>query len=160
MSNESYDDGGDNAVDGNKTAPDNSADNPSVSTEDDVAKDQFDMQTDNSDTADLTGVSEGIQGTVLSDDEYEYEGEDIEIFGQLFKSLEPAVGQNVRRSSRKSSMPSKYSGYILNKNVKYGIDKVVNYTHLGMENFVFATSLNKIFRNHLLMLMLSKTVDE
>nr|GEZ18688.1 ribonuclease H-like domain-containing protein [Tanacetum cinerariifolium] len=70
-----------------------------------------------------TDVLEGIQGTVLSDDEYESEGEDIEYFGKLFKSPEPSVGQNVKRSSRKSSMPSKYSDYVLNKNVKYGIAK-------------------------------------
>ncbi|GJS63046.1 ribonuclease H-like domain-containing protein [Tanacetum coccineum] len=63
-----------------------------------AAKDQNSMQTDNSDTLGLSGsnssrkdtketqyaietiILEGIQGTALSDDEYESEGEDIEYF--------------------------------------------------------------------------------
>ncbi|GJS58260.1 putative RNA-directed DNA polymerase [Tanacetum coccineum] len=136
-SNEPNDDGGDSADNGNKSAPNNSTDNPSNNTIDDVAKDLDYMQTDNSNTANLSGIA-------LSDDDYESEGEDIEYFGQLFESPEPAVGQPVRRSSRKSSMPSKYKDYVLNKNVKYGIDKVVNYSHPSIENFVYTTSLNKI----------------
>ncbi|GKC47446.1 putative RNA-directed DNA polymerase [Tanacetum coccineum] len=103
---------------------------PSESTIDDVAKDKVHMQTDNSDTADLSSSSSSRK--------------DTEDLYQLFESPEPAVGQNVRRSSRKSSMPSMYSDYVLNKNVKYGIDKVVNYSHLSIEKFVFTTSLNKI----------------
>ncbi|GJW01942.1 hypothetical protein Tco_1560798 [Tanacetum coccineum] len=91
-----------------------------------------------------TGVSEVIHDTSLNNDEYDPQGEDIEYFGQLFESLEPAVGQIVRRYSRKSFMPSKYDDYVLNKNVKYGIDKVANYSHLSIEKFVFTTSLNKI----------------
>ncbi|GJV47192.1 putative RNA-directed DNA polymerase [Tanacetum coccineum] len=65
-------------------------------------------------------------------------------FGQLFETPKTEVGQPVRRSSRKSSMPSKYKDYVLNKNAKYSIDKVVNYSHLGIENFVYTISLNKI----------------
>ncbi|GJQ91995.1 ribonuclease H-like domain-containing protein [Tanacetum coccineum] len=104
-----------------------------------------------------TGVSKGIPGT-LRDNDYDYEGEYIEYFGQLFESPKPTVCQNIKRSSIKTSMPSKYSDYVLNKNVKYGIDKFVNYANLSIENFVFTTSLNKIM-NHLLMLKLSKTTD-
>nr|GEY40923.1 ribonuclease H-like domain-containing protein [Tanacetum cinerariifolium] len=92
------------------------------------------MQTNNLDTPGLSGstssrkdtkdthyaaktiVLEGIQGTALSDDEYEFEGKDIEYFGQLFESPKPI----------------------------HGIDKVVNYTNLSMGNFMFTTSLNKI----------------
>nr|GEV84949.1 ribonuclease H-like domain-containing protein [Tanacetum cinerariifolium] len=39
-----------------------------------------------------TDVSEGLPCTILNDDEYECEGEDIEYFGQLFESPEPVVG--------------------------------------------------------------------
>ncbi|GJV60640.1 hypothetical protein Tco_1466740 [Tanacetum coccineum] len=92
-----------------------------------------------------TSVSEGIQSTSLNDDEYESEGEDIESFSQLFEWLpEPAVGQTIRRTSRKPVLPSKYNDYVLNKNVKYGIDKVINYVNLSLDNYVFTTSLNKI----------------
>ncbi|GJX84690.1 hypothetical protein Tco_0335464, partial [Tanacetum coccineum] len=56
-----------------------------------------------------------IQSTSLSDDKYEFEGEDIESFGQLFGwSPEPAA------------------------------DKVVNYDYLSIDNFVFIANLNKI----------------
>ncbi|GJU61238.1 RNA-directed DNA polymerase, eukaryota [Tanacetum coccineum] len=58
-------------------------------------------------------------------------------------SAEPAVGQSVRRSSRKS-MPTKYSDYVFNNNVKYGLDEIVNCSSISIENFVFTTSLNKI----------------
>ncbi|GJR35708.1 hypothetical protein Tco_1211392 [Tanacetum coccineum] len=91
-----------------------------------------------------TEVLEGIQGTALNDDDYDSEGEDIEYFGQLFESSKPIVGQNVRRSSRKASMPFKYKDYVLNKNVKYGLDKVVTYSLLSIEIYVFTTSINKI----------------
>ncbi|GKC01422.1 putative RNA-directed DNA polymerase [Tanacetum coccineum] len=161
-SNDPYDDGGNSAVSGNKTAPDNSTNSPRVNTVVEAAKDQTNLHTDNLDNPGLsgstssrnntkdiryateTGVSEGIPGTILSNDAYEFEGEDIEYFGQLFESPEPGVGQNVRRSSRKSFMPSKYSDCVHNKNVKYDIDKVVNYVNLSIENFIFTTSLNKI----------------
>ncbi|GKC18417.1 ribonuclease H-like domain-containing protein [Tanacetum coccineum] len=145
-----------------KSVPKTSTQNPSDSTVDVVAIDNSN-QTDKSDTTDITGstssmkvsseneyetetgVSKGIQGTELNDDEYESEGEDIESFGHLFGwSPEPKVEQTVRRSSRKTSLPTKYQDYVLNKNVKYGIKTVVNYSNLSIDNFVFATSINKI----------------
>ncbi|GJY04713.1 putative RNA-directed DNA polymerase, partial [Tanacetum coccineum] len=62
-----------------------------------------------------TSVSEGIQGTEFNDDEYDFEGEDIESFGHLFGwSPEPAIGQTVKRSSRKSNLLIKYK-IIINK---------------------------------------------
>ncbi|GJY30251.1 ribonuclease H-like domain-containing protein [Tanacetum coccineum] len=160
-SNDPYDDGVDSANNSNKSAPKSSVDSPNDSTVDDVAKDH-EIQTDNSSSADLssisssrkvnedlqyateTNVSEGVQGTVINDYVYESEGEEIEYFGQLFESPKPTMGQNVWRFSRKSAMPAKYSDYVLNKNVKYGIEKVVNYSELSIKNFVFTISLNKI----------------
>ncbi|GKD45664.1 putative RNA-directed DNA polymerase [Tanacetum coccineum] len=92
-----------------------------------------------------TPIFEGIPGTFLNDDEYISEGEDLESFGQLFGwSPEPATGQTVRRTSRNSVLPSKYNDFVLNKNVKYGIDKVINYANLSIDNYIFTTSLNKI----------------
>ncbi|GJR69613.1 RNA-directed DNA polymerase, eukaryota, reverse transcriptase zinc-binding domain protein [Tanacetum coccineum] len=75
---------------------------------------------------------------------YKSEGENIESFGHIFESPETAVGQSVRKTSRKTTMPSKYNDYVRSKGVKYGIDKVVNYLNLSIENFMFSTSLNKI----------------
>ncbi|GJZ46311.1 ribonuclease H-like domain-containing protein [Tanacetum coccineum] len=124
-SDDPYNDEGDSAVGSNKTTPNNSTNCPRVNIVNEAAKDQTNMQTDNTYIAGLlgstssrkdnedtryateTGVSEGMPGTILSDDEYESEGEDVGYFGQLFESPELAVGQNVRRSSKKSSMPSK-----------------------------------------------------
>nr|GEY03730.1 ribonuclease H-like domain-containing protein [Tanacetum cinerariifolium] len=91
------------------------------------------------------GVHEGIQGAELNDDEYESEGEDIESFGHLFGwSPKPVLGQTLRRSGRKTSLPTKYQYYVLNKNVKYSNNKVVNYSNLSVDNFVFTTIINKI----------------
>nr|GFA33753.1 ribonuclease H-like domain-containing protein [Tanacetum cinerariifolium] len=44
-----------------------------------------------------TEVFKGTQGTTINDDNSDSEGEDIESFGQLFKSLESVIGQTVRR---------------------------------------------------------------
>ncbi|GJX62416.1 putative RNA-directed DNA polymerase [Tanacetum coccineum] len=50
---------------------------------------------------------------------------------------------NLRRSTRKTSMPAKLSDFEVNTKVKYNIDKQVNYFKLSVENFNFSTSLNK-----------------
>ena len=101
-----------------------------------------------------TGVSDGIPSTTNNDDSYNSEGEDLEMFGHLFESPnkfntpEPAVGQTVRRTSRMTALPAKYKDYVLNKNTKsnpkYGIEKVVNYSNLKWDNYVFSTNLNKM----------------
>ncbi|GJU82583.1 ribonuclease H-like domain-containing protein, partial [Tanacetum coccineum] len=91
-----------------------------------------------------TNVLEGIHSIENNKDSYDSEGEDIESFGHMFESLKPAVGQSVRRTSRKTTMTFKCNDYVLSKGVKYGIDKVFNYSNLSFENFVFPTSLNKI----------------
>ncbi|GJW25670.1 retrotransposon protein, putative, ty1-copia subclass [Tanacetum coccineum] len=143
-SDESYDDGGDCAEISSKSAPKTSTQNSNDSTIEEAAGNK-NVQTDKSNTIDITGSTYIRKGTELNDDEYESEGEDIESFGHLFGwSPEPTVGQTVRRSSRKTSISTKYQDYVLDKNVKYGIDKVVNYSNLSMDNFVFSISINKI----------------
>nr|GEU76906.1 ribonuclease H-like domain-containing protein [Tanacetum cinerariifolium] len=59
---------------------------------------------------------------------------------------------NLIRSSRKTSMPKKFSDFKVDSKVKYSIDKHVNYSNLSVENFNFSTSLNKIIE--------PKTFDE
>nr|GEY20357.1 ribonuclease H-like domain-containing protein [Tanacetum cinerariifolium] len=46
------------------------------------------------------------------------------------------------RSDRQSKLPVRLNDYILSSNVKYGIEKYVNYTKLSRVNMCFATSLN------------------
>nr|GEW83783.1 putative Gag-polypeptide of LTR copia-type [Tanacetum cinerariifolium] len=99
-SNDPYDDGGDNVDNGNISAPKGSVNSPNDSTVGDAAKDQSHVQTDNTDTIDLSGsspsrkvnqdnqyteteVSEGIQNTTDNDDNYESEGKDLEGFDNL-----------------------------------------------------------------------------
>ncbi|GJT11740.1 ribonuclease H-like domain, reverse transcriptase, RNA-dependent DNA polymerase [Tanacetum coccineum] len=90
-------------------------------------------------------VLEAIHSTSVNHDDYENEGEGIESFGQMFESPEPTVVQTIKRTSRKTILPSKFSDYVLNKNVKYGIDEVVNYSSLSLDNLMFSTSLNKTY---------------
>ncbi|GJZ33780.1 hypothetical protein Tco_0579216, partial [Tanacetum coccineum] len=47
------------------------------------------------------------------------------------------------RSTRKSKLLVKLNDYVLNCNVKYEIEKYVNYSKLKGDNMCFATTLNK-----------------
>ncbi|KAJ0733050.1 putative RNA-directed DNA polymerase [Helianthus annuus] len=51
---------------------------------------------------------------------------------------------NVRKSSRTVTLPKRLDGFVLDGKVKYGLDRVVNYSCLSAENFSFVSSLNKI----------------
>nr|XP_043624691.1 uncharacterized protein LOC122596185 [Erigeron canadensis] len=55
----------------------------------------------------------------------------------------PADQANLRRSNRNVGMPIKYGDYVVEGKVKYGLERVVNYTHLSKENICFVSSLNK-----------------
>ncbi|GKA04083.1 ribonuclease H-like domain-containing protein [Tanacetum coccineum] len=50
-----------------------------------------------------------------------------------------------RRSSGTSKLLTKLSDFVLDGKIKYGIDRVVNYSKLSKENYCFATNLNKTF---------------
>ncbi|GJT79267.1 putative ribonuclease H-like domain-containing protein [Tanacetum coccineum] len=49
----------------------------------------------------------------------------------------------LRRYSKQSKLPVKLNDYVLNSNVKYGIEKYMNYSNLKGVNLCFATTLNK-----------------
>ncbi|GKF86692.1 putative RNA-directed DNA polymerase, partial [Tanacetum coccineum] len=51
--------------------------------------------------------------------------------------------QNIIRSSRPSKLPSSLNDFVVEGKVKYGLEKVVNYSKLKPENFCFTSSLNK-----------------
>ncbi|GJW88634.1 ribonuclease H-like domain-containing protein [Tanacetum coccineum] len=53
------------------------------------------------------------------------------------------VMSSVRRSSRSGKMPAKFNDYVVEYNVKYGLEKYLNYSKLDSVNFCFATTLNK-----------------
>ncbi|KAJ0534888.1 putative RNA-directed DNA polymerase [Helianthus annuus] len=52
-------------------------------------------------------------------------------------------GQFVRKSSRKSVFPKRFDEFVVQGKVKYGIEKVVNYANLSVENMCLVSSLNK-----------------
>ncbi|GJW60703.1 ribonuclease H-like domain-containing protein [Tanacetum coccineum] len=53
--------------------------------------------------------------------------------------------QPLRRSERSSVFPNKYNEYVVDSNVKYGLERYVGYSNLTSENFCFVTELNKSF---------------
>ncbi|GJZ70962.1 putative RNA-directed DNA polymerase [Tanacetum coccineum] len=103
-------------------------------------------------------TSEDISDNVntLSDDvDNVSKDEDFGLFGNIIESAKYAKSKTLinkrdgqsalpRRSSRKTTLLRKLGDYVLDKKVKYGIDKSVNYANLSKDYFVFATSLNKI----------------
>ncbi|GJR11182.1 ribonuclease H-like domain-containing protein [Tanacetum coccineum] len=78
---------------------------------------------------------------------YQEEGKEViweTFYEELWSRFDSSAGQTVRRTGRKTSLPYKYIYYVLNKDFKYSINKVVNYSNLSLDNFVFTTSINKI----------------
>ncbi|GJU86702.1 putative RNA-directed DNA polymerase [Tanacetum coccineum] len=108
------------------------------------------------------GRHPGVTKAVASDEEidaildeksYESEGDDLyEGFDNLFnenveksQSFSPDNHRGQpRRSSRKASMPVKFSDFKVDTKVKYNIDKYVNYSKLSSENYSFSTNINKL----------------
>ncbi|GJU68041.1 ribonuclease H-like domain-containing protein [Tanacetum coccineum] len=68
-------------------------------------------------------------------------------FGQSFfeneNNNEGGQTPGVTRSNRQSKLLAKLNDYVLNSNVKYGIEKFVSYSSLKGSNLCFATTLNK-----------------
>ncbi|GKB90579.1 ribonuclease H-like domain-containing protein [Tanacetum coccineum] len=53
--------------------------------------------------------------------------------------------QNLRRFSRQGIFPKNYNDFIVDSQVKYGIEKYVGYSKLNSKNYCFITQLNKHF---------------
>ncbi|KAJ0518828.1 putative RNA-directed DNA polymerase [Helianthus annuus] len=60
----------------------------------------------------------------------------------MSSSQAPSV--SVRRSTRTSVLPKRLDDYIVEGKVKYGLEKVVNYSKLSCDNFYFVSGLNKL----------------
>ncbi|KAJ0752905.1 putative RNA-directed DNA polymerase [Helianthus annuus] len=74
----------------------------------------------------LQGSTEGVDNIVGSHEE-----------------TNPSEGQTTRKSSRKVVFPQRFDEFVVEGKVKYGIEKVVNYSNLSVDNFCFVASLNK-----------------
>nr|GEW95098.1 putative Gag-polypeptide of LTR copia-type [Tanacetum cinerariifolium] len=48
-----------------------------------------------------------------------------------------------RRSSRPSKVPQNLNDFVIEGKVKYGVERIVNYSNLSKDNFCFASKLNK-----------------
>ncbi|GJS69380.1 ribonuclease H-like domain-containing protein [Tanacetum coccineum] len=93
---------------------------------------------------------EDLESAILEDNSLS-EGDDTNYqeFNNQFQSQNHVLNldrqnENLRRSTRKTSMPAKLSNFEVNTKVKYNIDRQVNYSKLSIENYNFSTSLNKI----------------
>ncbi|GJW46116.1 ribonuclease H-like domain-containing protein [Tanacetum coccineum] len=95
-------------------------------------------------------VSDIEERAILVENDKESEGDDsfYHEFNEMFEIpnmvLDSQSEVNLRRSSRKTSMPKKFSDFKVDSKVTYSIDKHVNYSNLSVENFNSSTSLNKI----------------
>nr|GEU29321.1 ribonuclease H-like domain-containing protein [Tanacetum cinerariifolium] len=90
------------------------------------------------------------ENETLDENTKESEGDDkfYQEFNEMFEKTNVVPDSqsvvNPRRSSRKTSMPKKFSDFKVDTKVKYSIDKQVNYSNISLENSNFSTSLNKI----------------
>ncbi|KAJ0805739.1 putative RNA-directed DNA polymerase [Helianthus annuus] len=84
-------------------------------------------------------VGSSVEG---SDREESGEAEDTVM---LEDEINPSEGTTLglRRSSRNVSVPKKFQDFVLNSNVKYDINKVVNYAFLSADNVSFISKLSK-----------------
>ncbi|GKD86991.1 ribonuclease H-like domain-containing protein, partial [Tanacetum coccineum] len=62
---------------------------------------------------------------------------------QMVNNIDDVQTPRLGRSTRQSKLPVKLNDYVLSSNVKYGIEKYVNYSKLKGDNLWFATTLNK-----------------
>ncbi|XP_071741113.1 uncharacterized protein [Rutidosis leptorrhynchoides] len=51
--------------------------------------------------------------------------------------------ENLRRTSRRTTLPKRLNDYVLDNKVKYGLKNYLTYSKLSSENFCFITCLNK-----------------
>ncbi|GKD40542.1 putative RNA-directed DNA polymerase, partial [Tanacetum coccineum] len=129
---------------------DDSASHPASTSGKSVQKSNILDSLNNRDTLDSIiddDISDQLDAT--SDDEkYDSEGEEFGKFDLLFGLDEGdpervVLDKTVRRSSIKTSLPSRLKDYEIQGKVKYGLNRYVNYAKLNAENYSFKTNLNK-----------------
>ncbi|GJY96364.1 ribonuclease H-like domain-containing protein [Tanacetum coccineum] len=89
---------------------------------------------------------EGWHSATHIDDQNWYEGNVLNndpCPTQMVNNIDDVQTPRLGRSTRQSKLPVKLNDYVLSSNVKYGIEKYVNYSKLKGDNMWFATTLNK-----------------
>ncbi|KAF5768198.1 putative RNA-directed DNA polymerase [Helianthus annuus] len=64
--------------------------------------------------------------------------------GSIVETNQSEGNTSVRKSSKNVSMPKKFGDFVVERKVKYGIEKVVTYAHLSYDNKCFVAALNKV----------------
>nr|GEW57045.1 reverse transcriptase domain-containing protein [Tanacetum cinerariifolium] len=62
---------------------------------------------------------------------------------KLNSDTEELPANTLRRPSRQTKLPSSLNDFIFEGKVKYGVERVVNYTNLNHDNYCFVSALNK-----------------
>ncbi|GJX80998.1 ribonuclease H-like domain-containing protein [Tanacetum coccineum] len=134
----------------NDSEKDDSASHPASTSGKSVQKSNILDSLNNKDTLGsiiADDISDQLDAT--SDDEkYDSEGEEFRKFDLLFGSNEGdpervVLDKTVRRSSIKTSLPSRLKDYEIQGKVNYGLNRYVNYAKLNVKNYSFETNLNK-----------------
>ncbi|XP_071738670.1 uncharacterized protein [Rutidosis leptorrhynchoides] len=81
---------------------------------------------------------------IASDDTSSPEG-NVQNQTNVNVDMQPLIGETseLRRTSRPTRIPTRLNDYVLNANVKYDLNKVVDYANLSKENLCFVSNLNK-----------------
>ncbi|KAJ0621525.1 putative RNA-directed DNA polymerase [Helianthus annuus] len=105
--------------------------------------DVFDSEVSENESPDDDGEeSRGVDNEGQSSNSPNGTTSEADTFVEPNDEVNPPEGMP-RRSSRSTSLPKKLSDYIVEGKVKYGLEKVLNYSKLSSENFCFVSSLNK-----------------
>nr|GEW45373.1 putative Gag-polypeptide of LTR copia-type [Tanacetum cinerariifolium] len=90
--------------------------------------------------------NDGDFGATSVDENTPLEGITESFLDHILKnSDQPAETKTIvpRRSSRPSKVPQNLNEFVIEGKVKYGVERVVNYSNLSKDNFCFASNLNK-----------------
>ncbi|GJS13403.1 putative RNA-directed DNA polymerase [Tanacetum coccineum] len=103
----------------------------------------------------ITALGSIDDGGAAPEDEINIsEGEDLNIYDlDMLLQTDEGIPEHInaggprilRKSNRKSVMPSKLNDYVIDSKVKYGLDKYVNYSNLSSDNYSFVTNLNETY---------------
>ncbi|KAJ0483933.1 putative RNA-directed DNA polymerase [Helianthus annuus] len=126
-------------IEGSSVHDDGNSSSPPVNTDCDTDN-LVNSDTTSADTMPSETISANNGGRTDETHETEYEMRSTSPKGQS-ESVNEYSG--VRRTLRKSNLPRNLSDYVVEGKVKYGVERVVNYSLLSPENFCFISNLDK-----------------
>ncbi|XP_071708748.1 uncharacterized protein [Rutidosis leptorrhynchoides] len=103
--------------------------------------------TDNSDGTDNSHVNENNQSATPDESNDIPEGTNKNLQNSL-NTQNVGETSTVRRSERAVVLPKRFSDFVIESKIKYGVEKVVNYSFLNDDNFCFVSNLNKSIKPH------------